>query len=55
MENISLESNNANKSIKEENKLNSQEVSVIEKLTQVGREATKFEFNNLPLSPDCEK
>jgi hypothetical protein len=31
------------------------ELSVIEKLTQVDREATKFDFDTLNLSPDTEK
>jgi hypothetical protein len=31
------------------------DVSVIEKLTQVDREATKFDFDTLNLSPDTEK
>lgn len=35
--------------------LNSNELSAIEKLTQVGREATKIGFEELALSPDCER
>ncbi len=27
---------------------------MIDKLTEVGREATKYEFNDLPNSPDCQ-
>lgn len=42
-----------NPSSSKSNRLNL--VSVIEKVTQVDREATKFEFQDLPLSGDCEK
>lgn len=55
MENLTLIGNNVMKNGKEENNSNNLDDSAIEKLTQVGREATKFEFNDLPLSPDCEK
>ena len=34
---------------------NPNELSAIEKLTQVGREATKYNFEEMSLSPDCEK
>ena len=33
----------------------SHEMSVIEKLTQMDREATKFDFDAITLSPDTEK
>ncbi len=32
-----------------------QQVSVIEKMTQVDREATKADFEKQSLSPDCEE
>ena len=32
-----------------------QELSVIERLTEVGREATRFDFDKMSLSPDTEK
>lgn len=35
--------------------INSNELSAIEKLTQMGREATKLSFDDLPLSPDCDR
>ena len=31
------------------------ETSVIERLTEVGREATRFDFDKLNFSPDTEK
>ena len=34
---------------------NPNELSAIEKLTQVGREATKYNFEEMSLSPDCDK
>jgi hypothetical protein len=34
---------------------NLNETSVIERLTEFGREATKFEINSLQLSPDTER
>jgi hypothetical protein len=32
-----------------------EQISVIEKLTQVDREATKFDFDKMSLSTDTEK
>jgi len=34
---------------------NSMEISTIEKLTQVGREAPQVTFEEIPISQDCEK
>ena len=34
---------------------NSNDLSAIEKLTEVGRESTKYNFEQLILSTDCEK
>lgn len=34
---------------------NSMEISTIEKLTQVGREAPLVTFEEIPISQDCEK
>lgn len=34
---------------------NSMELSTIEKLTQVGREASQISFEEIPISADCEK
>jgi hypothetical protein len=34
---------------------NSMELSTIEKLTQVGREAAQISFEEIPISNDCEK
>lgn len=34
---------------------NPNDLSAIEKLTQIGRESTKYNFEEMALSPDCDK
>ena len=59
MINISLDSdNNRKEKLISEEKVkssNPNDLSAIEKLTQIGRESTKFNFDEMALSPDCEK
>jgi hypothetical protein len=61
MINISLDDNNKQERLIPEKKFvssssaNPNELSTIEKLTQIGREATKYNFEEMALSPDCEK
>lgn len=60
MINISLDDSKKEMLLPEKKYLNSQsgnpnELSAIEKLTQVGRESTKYNFEEMSLSPDCEK
>lgn len=60
MINISLD-DNKNERLLSEHKFagssnsNPNELTSIEKLTQVGRETTKYNFDEIALSPDCEK
>lgn len=59
MINISLDDNKSERLLNEQKYENTphnpNELSAIEKLTQVGREATKYNFEEMALSPDCDK
>jgi hypothetical protein len=59
MINISLDDNKNERLLSEQkfapSSHNPNELSAIEKLTEVGREATKYNFEEMSLSPDCDK